>query len=91
MQQPGWPKPSRMLGTLLYVIGLSVVFGLLTTIATDGQARSVSYTEFKQLVRAGKVAAVTITPASALHHLHRRIGRHRKGAWRVGGRRPRGT
>ena len=38
-----------MLGILLYVVGLTIVFGLLTTIATDGQARSVPYTEFKQL------------------------------------------
>jgi cell division protease FtsH len=60
VQEPGWPKPPRMLGILLYVVGLTIVFGLLTTIATDGQARAVSYTEFKQLVRAGKVAAVTI-------------------------------
>jgi cell division protease FtsH len=45
---------------LFYVIGLSVLFGLLTTIASDGQARAVPYTEFKQLVRSGKVASVTI-------------------------------
>jgi cell division protease FtsH len=45
---------------LFYAIGLSILFGLLSTIATNGQARAVSYTEFKQLVRAGKVASVTI-------------------------------
>jgi hypothetical protein len=60
VQEPGWPKPPRMLGTLLYVVGLSIFFDLLTSIATDGQARSVSYTEFKQLVRTGKVAGATI-------------------------------
>ena len=60
VQEPGWPRPPRPLGIVLYVVGLTIVFGLLTTIATDGQARSVSYTEFKQLVRAGRVAAVTI-------------------------------
>ena len=46
---------------LFYLI---VLFGLLTTVATDGQARAVSYTEFKQLVRSGKVASVTINQAS---------------------------
>jgi cell division protease FtsH len=45
---------------LLYAVGLILVLGLLTTIPTDGQARTVSYTEFKNLVRAGKVASVTI-------------------------------
>jgi cell division protease FtsH len=45
---------------LFYVIGLSVLFGLLTTVFTDRQARAVSYTEFKQLVRSGQVASVTI-------------------------------
>jgi hypothetical protein len=55
-QEPGWPKPPPLIGILLYVVGLGVVFGLLTTLAPDGQARTVSYTEFKQLVRSGKVA-----------------------------------
>jgi cell division protease FtsH len=49
-----------MLGILLYVAGLSVAFGLLSTLATEGRTRAVSYTEFQQLVRTGQVAAVTI-------------------------------
>jgi cell division protease FtsH len=50
-----------MLGILLYVVGLSVVFGLLSMLATEGRARAVSYTEFRQLVRSGQLAAVTIS------------------------------
>jgi len=61
VQAPGWPKVPRPLGMLFYVIGLSIAFGLLTTITTGGEARAVSYTEFKQLVRSDKVASVTIS------------------------------
>ena len=45
---------------LYYVIGLSVLLGWLTTVATDGQARALSYTEHKQLVRSGKVVSLGI-------------------------------
>jgi len=46
---------------LLYVVGLSVVLGVLATITTGGKTRSLSYTDFKEMVRAGKVAAVVIS------------------------------
>lgn len=38
-----------------------VVIGVLGTLATGGMPRSVSYTEFKQMVRAGEVAAVVVS------------------------------
>jgi cell division protease FtsH len=59
-QTPGGPKVPRLVGVLFYVIGVSILFALLTTITTNGQARVVSYSEFKQLVRSGQVASVTI-------------------------------
>lgn len=45
---------------LYYVIGLSGLFGWLTTVATDGQARALSFTEPKQLVRSGQVVSLGI-------------------------------
>lgn len=60
VQESPWPGRPGPRGVLLYIGGLAVVFGLLTTIASIGQPRSTSYTEFKQLVRAGKVLSVTI-------------------------------
>ena len=60
VQESPWPGRPGPRGILLYIGGLAVAFGLLTTIASIGQPRSTSYTEFKQLVRAGKVLSVTI-------------------------------
>jgi cell division protease FtsH len=48
---------------LLYMIALAVVFSWLMMVVSDGQARAVPYSEFKQLVRSGKVASVTISQA----------------------------
>jgi cell division protease FtsH len=45
---------------LLYIVGLTVVLAVLTASVADGPARQVSYTEFKQLIRTGMIAAVTI-------------------------------
>jgi hypothetical protein len=48
---------------VLYLVGLTVVFGVLTTIVADGPARPVPYTEFKRMVRSDQIAAVTIARA----------------------------
>jgi cell division protease FtsH len=45
---------------VLYLLGLTEVFGVLSTIVADGPARPVPYTELKQMVRADKIATVTI-------------------------------
>jgi cell division protease FtsH len=45
------------------MIALAVVFSWLMMVVSDGQARAVPYSEFKQLVRSGKVASVTISQA----------------------------
>jgi cell division protease FtsH len=42
------------------VVALAVAIGLLTAVVPDQPVRPVSYTEFKQLMRADKLAAVTI-------------------------------
>lgn len=46
------PKAPAPLAMLLYIVGMTVAFGVLATITTGVKTRSVSYTEFKQMVRA---------------------------------------
>jgi hypothetical protein len=50
-KKPGWPSRPRLRGALLYVVALTGLFGLFSTIATDGQTRTVPYTELKALLR----------------------------------------
>jgi cell division protease FtsH len=59
-QKPGWPARPGALGALFYIIALTILLGLFTTIATGGRARAVPYTELKELLRADKLASVTI-------------------------------
>jgi cell division protease FtsH len=47
--------------TILYVVGTLVLVFMLSTLTTRVAVRSVSYTEFKQLVRSDKVAEVVIS------------------------------
>jgi cell division protease FtsH len=61
-KKPGWPERPRLLGALFYLVALTVLFGLFSTIATDGQARTVPYTELKALIRSDRLASVTINP-----------------------------
>jgi len=61
-KKPGWPTRPRLLGVLFYVVALTVLFGVFSTIATDGQTRAVPYTELKTPLRSDKLASVTINP-----------------------------
>jgi hypothetical protein len=76
--KPLWHGLSHILVTLLYVLGLTVVFGLFTTIGTDGGTRTVPYTEFKQWLRADKNATVSAIGAHrvALNEIRRRLLEH---------------
>jgi len=47
--------------TVVYIVGTLVFIGLLSTLTTGGAVRSVSYTEFKEMLRGGRVAEVVIS------------------------------
>jgi len=55
---PNAPTPIAM---LLYVVGTMVAFFVVATITSGVRTRQVSYTDFKQMVRADKVASVVIS------------------------------
>jgi hypothetical protein len=55
------PGPTPAVLTILYVVGTLVFVFVLSMLTTGVTARSVSYTEFKQLVRSGKVEDVVIS------------------------------
>jgi cell division protease FtsH len=57
--QRGWPPPWSV-GVLLYVLGAAAII-VLAFLVPGVTARSVSYTEFKEMVRAGRVADVVIS------------------------------
>jgi cell division protease FtsH len=48
---------------LVYVFTILFALGFLNTFLPDGATRTASYTEFKQMVRAGEVEAVIVTAA----------------------------
>ena len=55
------PGPRSVALTLLYIVGPLLFVFVLSTLTTGVTARSVSYTEFKQMVRGGKVEEVVIS------------------------------
>jgi cell division protease FtsH len=49
-----------------FLLGTAILLTLLATLGQEGGTRSISYSEFKQLVRAGRVAEVVI----GQHRIH---------------------
>jgi len=59
---PGPPTPqlTPVAATAVYVLSLVVMVAIISTLVPSGPARTVSYTEFKQKVRANEVQSVVI-------------------------------
>jgi cell division protease FtsH len=53
--------PSPLVATLVYVLSLVVMIAVISTLVPAATTRTVSYTEFKQKVRANEVQSVVVT------------------------------
>jgi cell division protease FtsH len=59
-QEPKLPVP-RVSSFVAYVAGMALLFALISLLTGNTTARSVSYTEFKRMVRADEVQAVVVS------------------------------
>ena len=55
------PKAPSAIAMILYVVGMLVVMGVIGTLLPSVATRTVSYSDFKQMLRANEISSVVVS------------------------------